>query len=118
METNSFNLEKLNLKLLKCSKTCQHKKHDTPTIPPESRQKLPPVIFSEKALNKWGHGMGNLMLYNNTFTISEELELFDESIRLVEDFWKFQEENHEIVIPDRNLFKTKVPELYHYKLWG
>ena len=63
-------------------------------------------------------GMGNLMLYNNTFTISEELELFDKSIRLVEDFWKFQEQNHEIVIPDSNLFKTKVPELYHYKLWG
>ena len=107
------NKKHFDLKLFKCSKSCGN---NSKKSLPESRKKLQPVFFSEKALNKWGHGLGNLFIYNSSFTLDEENNFFNEAEDLIDQFWSFQQENHKIFIPDGKNFKTNIPEIYHYKM--
>ena len=84
------------------------------------RKRLPEIWYDKKMLKKWGHGMAELVVYNNSYKMntSNQKSLLNEAILLIDRFWAFQQEEHEILIPEPEHFHSNVPEVYHYTWFG
>ena len=86
------------------------------TRPVSMRKKLPEFWYDRSLLKKWGHGMAELVVYANHSKMKNDdhRKLDSEAVFLIDKFWAFQQENHEIIIPLISKDSSNVPEVYHY----